>query len=67
VRVQLTSEVLRTSRYQANYEKPGAIPISNEILGYSPGGAAETLSEINQAVATCPKKAVRSSVAAPAH
>lgn len=57
------SEVMRTARYQVDYVKDGGIPISNEVVQYTPGGAKEALHEITTAATKCPKKAVKSSVA----
>jgi hypothetical protein len=56
------SEALRTGRLQVNYLKPHALDASNEVVRYRTGGAAKALSEVDRAVATCPKGPVSSTV-----
>jgi hypothetical protein len=57
------SEAKRLARYQVNYTKPGSPTISNEVVSYVPGGAAQALTEVKRAVVRCPSTAVSSSVA----
>jgi hypothetical protein len=57
------SEDLRTDRLQVNYKRAGtAVELSNEVVSYRPGGAAQALHEIGGAAAQCPKGPVRSNV-----
>lgn len=49
------SEQLRTARIQVNYLKQRAkLGISNEVVQYKKGGAAQALREVVQHAATCP-------------
>jgi hypothetical protein len=49
------SDALRTARRQVEYGPDSDdMTISNEIVTYRPGGAAQALKEVQQAVATCP-------------
>jgi len=53
------SEKLRTARLQVNYLKPKAqYAISNEVVTYKPGGAAQAMRELAQHAAHCPKKPI---------
>src|SRR2546428_10121314 len=57
------SESLRTGRVQVAYVGASSLPeLSNEVVSYSPGGAAQALREVNAAVAACPHHAVASTV-----
>jgi hypothetical protein len=58
------SESLRVARVQLSYiRNTGGGPfLSNEVVAYKPGGAAKAMRELRQAVATCPKGFVKSSV-----
>jgi hypothetical protein len=57
------SEDLRTDRLQVNYHRAGtAVELSNEVVSYRPGGAAQALREMANAVAHCPKGPVPSDV-----
>jgi hypothetical protein len=58
------SEGLRTARLQVNYARPAsALKVSNEVVFYRPGGAAEALREVRLAVAHCPRGPVKSTIA----
>jgi hypothetical protein len=49
------SDALRTARRQVQYgPDTDDMGVSNEIVTYRPGGAAQALKEVQQAVATCP-------------
>jgi hypothetical protein len=55
------SEALRTTRLQVNYlKKKGAYGLSNEVVTYRPGGAAEAMLEVTQHALTCPHKPIDS-------
>jgi hypothetical protein len=56
------SERLRTARLQVNYAKGKKIGLSNEVVSYRQGGAADAISELKKAVATCPSGPVGSAV-----
>jgi len=57
------SEQLRVARLQVNYVRPGsAVKLSNEVVVYRPGGAAEAMREVAAAARTCPKTPVSSTV-----
>jgi hypothetical protein len=57
------SEQLRTARLQVNYARPGApVKLSNEVVTYRPGGAAQAMREVALAVVHCPTKPVASNV-----
>lgn len=59
-----TTEPLRTARAQLNYlHVDPAVQISNEVVFYRKGGAARSLAQVRKAVASCPKRPVKSSVA----
>ncbi len=50
------SESLRVERLQVNYLRQNAkLALSNEVVRYKPGGAAQAMREVAQHVATCPK------------
>ena len=50
------SESLRAERLQINYLRQNAkLALSNEVVRYKPGGAAQAMREAAQHVATCPK------------
>ena len=50
------SEKLRTSRLQVNYLKnKSKLGISNEVVTYKAGGAAQAMREVIQHATTCPK------------
>jgi hypothetical protein len=49
------SEKLRVGRLQVNYlKKKSALGLSNEVVTYKAGGAAQALREVAQHAATCP-------------
>ena len=49
------SDALRTARRQVQYgSSSDDMQVSNEIVTYKPGGAAQALKEVQQAVASCP-------------
>jgi hypothetical protein len=53
------SESRRLSRLQVDYLKQkSTLGLSNEVVTYKPGGAAQALREVMQHVASCPKKAI---------
>jgi hypothetical protein len=53
------SESLRTARLQLNYLKPkGQYAISNEVVTYKAGGAAQAMRELAQHAAHCPNKPI---------
>jgi hypothetical protein len=53
------SEALRTSRLQVNYAAQGkAIGLSNEVVAYRAGGAAQALREVAKHAATCPNRPI---------
>lgn len=54
------SESLRAARLQVAYTKAGAsFKVSNEVVTYRPGGAAQALREVTRAAATCANGPVR--------
>jgi hypothetical protein len=59
------SESLRTARLQVVYRAPGkSLALSNEVVSYRPGGAAQALREVTHAVSTCPRGSVKTSTGA---
>ena len=51
-----SSEHLRTTRLQVDYLKPGGmLGLSNEVVTYKPGGAAQAMREVLQHTVHCPK------------
>jgi hypothetical protein len=53
------SESLRVDRLQVDYLKQNAkLALSNEVVTYKAGGAAEAMKEVAQHAATCPKKPI---------
>jgi hypothetical protein len=57
------SEQLRTTRLQVNYLKARAtIGVSNEVVTYRAGGAAQAMREAMQHAATCPNHPIDSGV-----
>jgi len=53
------SEALRVDRLQVNYLRQNAkLALSNEVVRYKPGGAAEALQEAAKHAADCPKKPI---------
>jgi hypothetical protein len=57
------SERLRTARLQVNYVHPGnVVGVSNEVVTYRRGGAAQALAEVTHAAAHCPHGPVKSTV-----
>jgi hypothetical protein len=53
------SEKLRTARLQVNYLKRGTtLGLSNEVVAYKKGGAAQAMREVIQHAVTCPKTPV---------
>jgi hypothetical protein len=57
------SERLRTDRLQVDYVRAGAaVTLSNEVVIYRPGGAAQAIREVAGAVAQCPLGPVQTGV-----
>jgi hypothetical protein len=57
------TEKLRTGRLQVNYAHAGhAVQLSNEVVSYQPGGANESIRELDEAIDTCPHTPVGSKV-----
>jgi hypothetical protein len=53
------SERFRTTRLQVNYAKRTApVAISNEVVTYRAGGAAQAMREVIRRVATCPHRPI---------
>lgn len=53
------SESRRLARLQVDYLKQkSTLGLSNEVVTYRPGGAAQAMREVLQHVARCPKKAI---------
>jgi hypothetical protein len=53
------SEALRVDRLQVNYGRVNAkLALSNEVVRYKPGGAAQAMREVVEHAASCPKKAI---------
>lgn len=53
------SETLRTARLQVDYLKPKtALGLSNEVVAYKPGGAAQAMAEVLRHARTCPDKPI---------
>lgn len=53
------SEALRTDRLQVDYLKQGAkLALSNEVVTYKAGGAAQAMREVAQHASTCPNKPI---------
>jgi hypothetical protein len=53
------SEKLRTARLQVNYAaKAKSLGLSNEVVVYRPGGAAQALREVAHHAATCPNSPI---------
>lgn len=53
------SESLRLARLQVDYLKQNAkLALSNEVVTYKAGGAAEAMKEVAQHAATCPRKPI---------
>lgn len=49
------SEKLRTARIQVDYERNGsALTLSNEVVAYKPGGAAQAMREVIDHATHCP-------------
>src|ERR671926_929750 len=60
------SEQLRTARRQVDYLKPNApLGLSNEIVAYRRGGAAQAMREVLRHAATCPSKPIASAPSLP--
>ena len=58
-RTEYPSERLRTARLQVNYLKRGTtLGLSNEVVRYKPGGAAQAMREVVHHATTCPKKPI---------
>jgi hypothetical protein len=47
------SESLRTARLQVAFQRHGQTSIENEVVVYSPGGAAQALQEVRDVAASC--------------
>jgi hypothetical protein len=53
------SERLRVDRLQVDYLKQNArLALSNEVVTYKPGGAAQAMREVAQHAANCPRKPI---------
>ncbi|HZR96139.1 MAG TPA: hypothetical protein VFA56_10615 [Gaiellaceae bacterium] len=60
------SERLRTARFQVDYLKPSAVlGLSNEVVAYKKGGAAQAMREALQHAAQCPTKAIKTDPSLP--
>ncbi len=60
---EFPSEKLRTDRLQVDYVRPGTrVSLSNEVVLYRSGGAAQALREVTGAVAQCPPGPVQTGV-----
>jgi hypothetical protein len=60
------SESRRLTRLQVDYLKQKTtLGISNEVVGYKPGGAAQAMREVAQHVANCPRKPIVTDKALP--
>jgi hypothetical protein len=60
---RFASEDRRTARLQAIYVRPGSkLALSNEVVSYRPGGAEAAVREVAQAIRTCPRQPVPSTV-----
>jgi len=58
---RFASEKLRTNRLQVNYVRAGkAVTVSNEVVTYQPGGAAQALEEVAYAASHCPRTPLKS-------
>jgi hypothetical protein len=58
------SERLRKARLQVDYAtRTGALGLSNEVVAYREGGAAQAMSEVSARAANCPAKPVPSGLA----
>ncbi|MDX6486260.1 MAG: hypothetical protein QOF43_1413 [Gaiellaceae bacterium] len=58
-RANYPSEKLRTARLQVNYLKQGSfLGLSNEVVAYKKGGAAQALAEAFSHARTCPHKPI---------
>jgi len=54
------SEALRTARLQVNYLKQGTtLGLSNEVVAYKHGAAAQAMREVVRHARTCPHKPIR--------
>ncbi|MES1247004.1 MAG: hypothetical protein ABUS54_04945 [Actinomycetota bacterium] len=59
-RAGYASEKLRVGRLQVNYLKANtALGLSNEVVTYKTGGAAQAMREVAQHATTCPKTPVK--------
>jgi hypothetical protein len=57
------SEKLRTDRLQVDYIRAGTpVALSNEVVTYRPGGAAQAMREVTGAVAQCPPGPVETGI-----
>jgi hypothetical protein len=57
------SEAQRIARYQVSYLKRSApIGISNEVVYYAPGGAAQAMREVREHARTCPDRPIDTGV-----
>jgi len=60
-RTGYASEGLRTTRLQVNYLKPNSrIGLSNEVVTYQPGGAAQAMREVARHADHCPNHPIDS-------
>lgn len=58
---RFASEKLRIDRLQVNYVRSGGpVIVSNEVVSYQPGGAAQALEEVAYAASHCPSAPLRS-------
>jgi hypothetical protein len=57
------SEKLRTDRLQVDYVRAGTpVNLSNEVVSYQPGGAAQAIREVGGAAAQCPAGPVQTGI-----
>lgn len=60
------SEKLRTARLQMDFGKSKAqLGLSNEVVAYKPGGAAQAMREALQHALNCPKKPIKADASLP--
>jgi hypothetical protein len=61
------SENMRTARLQVDYLKQNStLGLSNEVVAYKKGGAAQAMTEAEQHATSCPGKAIKTDPALPA-
>jgi hypothetical protein len=61
------SETMRTARLQVDYlKRTSQVGLSNEVVAYKKGGAAQAMQEAARHASTCPTKAIKTDPALPA-